>query len=186
MSAQDYVKGRQDGREMVPHAVPYAHPDNHYQRGFNDGLADVKREADHPRKAFTVFGVWYKDEAVSVAVVEGTHRSALTRDIDSLAKAEELDGSWAVFVQAETAEEAERKATTETGNYDPLADLTAADPDEDEGRSLWPEHRNQLGDWCPWSGTPVQAGDEVCPAMCPSSADDYDPDDDDEEESEEG
>ena len=135
-------------------------------------------------KAFTVFGVWYKDEAVSVAVVEGTHHGALTGDSDSFAESEYLSGSWSTFVKAETAEEAERKATTTVDDYEPLADLTGAQAPDDDEHSVWREHSNQLGDWCPWSGKPVTAGDEVCPAMCPASADDYDPDEDDEEEGE--
>lgn len=33
---------------------------------------------------------------------------------------------------------------------------------------IWNEHSNQLGDWCPWSGTPAAGG--ACPAMCPASS----------------
>lgn len=35
------------------------------------------------------------------------------------------------------------------------------------------DHRNESGDWCPWSGRPVIAPssdcDNYCPAMCPDS-----------------
>lgn len=43
------------------------------------------------------------------------------------------------------------------------------DPDADRYR--FNNHSNGLGDWCPWSDTPVtDPSDSRCPAGCPSSA----------------
>jgi len=44
MSAQDFVKGRQDGRSAGPRSdiMPYPRPENDYQRGFNQGIADFE------------------------------------------------------------------------------------------------------------------------------------------------
>lgn len=43
--------------------------------------------------------------------------------------------------------------------------------------ATYPEHRNDLDDWCPWSGKP-SGGDDGCPAMCPASYADADEDED--------
>jgi hypothetical protein len=42
-----------------------------------------------------------------------------------------------------------------------------------DGEEVWPEHTNQLGDWCPWSGRPTKGGD-ICDATCPDSAVEHD------------
>lgn len=48
--------------------------------------------------------------------------------------------------------------------------VTQFDRDPDPDRYRFNNHSNDLGDWCPWSDTPVTAPDDSrCPAGCPSS-----------------
>ena len=34
---------------------------------------------------------------------------------------------------------------------------------------VWNEHTNDIGDWCPFSGTPVTTEDNRCPQGCRQS-----------------
>lgn len=49
-----------------------------------------------------------------------------------------------------------------------------------DDRGVYPEHSNDIDDWCPWSGEPRQGDDTRCPAGCRRS--EIDPDDEDDED----
>jgi hypothetical protein len=122
-------------------------------------------------RTWTVAGVWYKNEQLAVAVIEGDHVNRAHGAVDDMDESEDLHESWTVTVQAPDAETAE---------------LTALARDDDEEV---PSHRNDFGDWCPFSGS--RTSDGTCPQFCEEAddlagfdagRDECDDDDDNEEE----
>lgn len=99
-------------------------------------------------KQWTVVGVYYKNERVIVGVFEGRRENVagFTNSADSFDESEDMHESWIAYVDAPDAEAAEARAL---------------ENDDDE---QVPEHRNDLGDYCPDSGT--RTADGTCPQFC--------------------
>ncbi|HEY1705650.1 MAG TPA: hypothetical protein VGG75_38685 [Trebonia sp.] len=132
-------------------------------------------------KAWTVIGLWVEDEPVSVGVVEGEHSVYGGSDYldDGSEVIDGAKGAWAASAVAATAEEAEELAVGEmraslNDDEDTLIagvlygpdGYEAEDPLQDlDGLEQVPEHRNDVGDWCPYSNR-IRTADGTCPLYC--------------------
>ncbi len=137
MKASAYETGKRHARDYAEHGrgavIAYGNPDNDYQRGWNQALAEYDRE--HPQaKTWTVIGFWLNDEPYSAGVVAGSHAVYGGNDLDDTG--EGFQGAWATSVEAASAEEAEDMAIEEM--------LDSLEPDDEEAEA---QHRQDDPDF---------------------------------------
>lgn len=106
---------------------------------------------------WTVIGLWLDEEPIVIGMVQGEHQ-VYGENNEALFP----EGYWNVCVDGADDAAAARNAVAEMVDANDLG-------------LFYNDHSNDIGDWCTWSGKPVDEDDlddpdeDRCPALCRAS-----------------